>query len=237
LSERLDKVLVTRSLLKTRSQASMLIKQGDVLVNGIKELKPSRQVLETDNIELKVRDLYVGRGALKLIHALEEFKIDLSNKTVADCGASTGGFTQIALGAGASKVYAIDVGHDQLDEVLKNDKRVSNLEGVNLKHAFDLAEKVDYCVVDLSFISITMTFKTIHSLLKSGGQSIILIKPQFEAGRERLGKGGIVKAEHLNDIIDEVKTWFHENGFKIEKFTESPVKGKDGNTEFLALVI
>ena len=236
MSERLDKAIITRGLLKTRSQASMLIKQGDVFVNDIKETKPSRQITETDIIELKVRDIYVGRGALKLIHALREFEIDFSHKVIADCGASTGGFTQVALGAGADKVYAIDVGHDQLDETLKNDRRVHNLEGINLKNDFKLPEKVDYCVADLSFISITMTFKVIQSLLKVGGRSIVLIKPQFEAGRERLGKGGIVKAEYLEEIIAEVKSWFYENGFKIEKMIESPVRGRDGNTEFLILV-
>lgn len=236
MSERLDKTLVQRGMLKTRSQASMLIKQGDVLVNGKKETKASLQITQEDELSLVTRDLYVGRGALKLMHAMREFKIDFQNKVIADCGASTGGFTQIALQAGAKKIYAIDVGHDQLDETLKQNPRVENLEGVNLKNDFSLSEKVDICVVDLSFISITLTFQTIHSLLKPGGVAIVLIKPQFEAGRKRLGKNGIVKKEDLSEIISEVETWFKENNFHIKNIIESPIEGKTGNLEYLALI-
>lgn len=236
LGERLDKALVERGLLKSRSQASLLIRQGDISVNGSRVIKPGKLVTDSDEIEVMTRNIYVGRGALKLIHAINEFRIDFSNKTVADCGASTGGFTQIALQHGAQKVYAIDVGHDQLDETLKKNPKVENIEGVNLKYEFNLKEKVDLCVVDLSFISLKLTYPTISSFLKKGGRSIVLIKPQFEAGKERIGKGGIVKLENVDIIIEEVKAWFLENNFNIDQLIESPVLGKDGNKEFLALI-
>lgn len=214
----------------------MLIKQGDVLLNGEKVLKAGKLVSDTDQIEIKSRNIYVGRGAFKLLHALKEFEIDFSDKVIADCGASTGGFTQVALEKGAKKVYAIDVGHDQLDDILKAHPRVENIEGINLKNDFTLPEKVDFCVVDLSFISLKMTYPTISTLLKPDGQSIVLIKPQFEAGRERLGKNGIVREEDLDEIISEVKEWFEVSGHTISKFIESPVLGKEGNKEFLALI-
>ena len=237
LGERLDKVLVERKLLKSRSQATMLIRQGDILVNGKKETKSSKLIEDSDEIEIKTRDIFVGRGALKLLHAIKEFDLDFANKTVADCGASTGGFTQVALQNGALRVYAIDVGHGQLDETLKNDIRVENIEGVNLKNEFKLSELVDYCVVDLSFISLKLTYPNIAKLLKPGGYSVVLIKPQFEAGnKERLGKGGIVKPQDVDIIRQEVVDWFVENNFKIVKLIDSPIYGKDGNKEFLALI-
>ncbi len=236
MSERIDKFMVEKEMVKTRSQARMLIKQGDVLCNGKQVSKPGYMVTEADQIEIKQRLLYVSRGAFKLVKAIEEFDLDFSGKVVADCGASTGGFTQVALQNGASKVYAIDVGHDQLDTLLENDSRVVNLEGINLKHPYELPEKVDICVCDISFISLTKVYPTIHSLLKPGGFSVVLIKPQFEAGSERLGKGAIVRSEFLSEILDEVKAWFKDNGFFIEKLCESPITGKTGNVEYLALI-
>tara|TARA_Y100000768_G_scaffold388383_1_gene383939 strand:+ start:952 stop:1668 length:717 start_codon:yes stop_codon:yes gene_type:complete len=236
VSERLDQVMLSKGLVKTRSQARMLIKQGDVQVNGTQILKPGKLVNEADAIEISERGLYVSRGAYKLLKAIEEFKLDFSNKVVADCGASTGGFTQVSLMKGAKKVYALDVGHDQLDQTLKVHPRVENIEGVNLKHSYELSEKVDFCVVDLSFISLKLTYPTIHSFLKAGGQSVVLIKPQFEAGKQRLGKNGLVAQEDLKTILDEVLTWFKEQGHEVKEVCESPITGKTGNTEYLALI-
>jgi 23S rRNA (cytidine1920-2'-O)/16S rRNA (cytidine1409-2'-O)-methyltransferase len=236
MSERLDKYMVDKELVKTRSQARMLIKQGDVYCNDFQVLKPGKLVSDTDVIKIKSDSIYVSRGAYKLLRAIEAFDLDFSGKVVADCGASTGGFTQVALQSGAAKVFAIDVGHDQLDEVLKQDTRVINFEGINLKNNFILPEPVDICVADLSFISIKKVYPTIKKLLTPQGYSIILIKPQFEAGRERLGKGGIVKAEHQETILEEVLAWFRENSFMVEKVCESPIKGKTGNQEYLALI-
>lgn len=236
MSERLDKFMTDIGMVKSRSQARMLIKQGDVLCNGEKVTKPGKLVSDTDQIEIKQRNLYVSRGAFKLLKAIEEFDLEFEGKIIADCGASTGGFTQVSLQHGASKVYAIDVGHDQLDEVLKQNPHVVNMEGINLKNDLVLPEKVDFCVADLSFISIKLVYPTMKSLLKSGGRSIVLIKPQFEAGQARLGKGAIVKPEYQQEILDEVLAWFKEHGHHIEKLCESPITGKTGNIEYLALV-
>ena len=236
MSERIDKFMLQTGMVKSRSQASMLIRQGDVLCNGKVVTKTGMPVSESDRIEIKQRSLYVSRGAFKLLKAIEEFDLDFSGKIIADCGASTGGFTQISLQAGAQKVYAIDVGHDQLDSLLLNDSRVINIEGVNLKHSYELPEKVDFCVTDISFISITKVFPTIFSFLKDGGKVVALLKPQFEAGKERLGKGGIVKPEYISQIKNEAQAWFRKNGFEIEKECESPVRGKEGNKEFLLLI-
>ncbi len=236
MSERIDKVMVEKELVKTRSQARMLIKQGDVLCNGKKVSKPGVLVNDNADIQIKERGLYVSRGAYKLLKAIEDFDLSFAGKVVADCGASTGGFTQVALQKGANKVYAIDVGHDQLDEILRINPLVTNMEGVNLKHPFELPEKVDICVTDISFISLTKVYPTIHSLLKPNGFSIVLIKPQFEAGPKRIARGGLVKPEHLGEIVDEVRTWFKDHNFVIDKFCESPITGKTGNVEYLALI-
>ncbi len=233
---RIDKFMVEKKMVLTRSQASMLIKQGDVFCNGKQVKKPGLDVSDADEIEIRTGKLYVSRGAYKLIRALDEFEMDVKDKVVADCGASTGGFTQVCLERGASKVYAIDVGHDQLHELVKNDPRVINMEGVNLKDKLELPEKVDLAVADISFISLRLVFPTIASLLKENAKAIVLVKPQFEAGKERLGKGGIVSEAHQEEILDEVRTWFKENNYKINKLIESPIKGKTGNTEYLALI-
>jgi 23S rRNA (cytidine1920-2'-O)/16S rRNA (cytidine1409-2'-O)-methyltransferase len=236
MSERLDKEMLAREIVSTRSQASMLIKQGDVLLNGKKCTKPGKMIEPEDQIEISERDLYVGRGAYKLISAIEQFNIDLAGKVIADCGASTGGFTQVSLMKGAKHVYAIDVGHDQLDESLKSNSKVSNMEGVNLKFPCELPELIDFCLADLSFISIKLVYPTMKKMLKAGGKSMVLIKPQFEAGKERLGKGGLVKKWDQEVILQEVLDWFKENGHQVEGHFESPIKGKTGNVEYLALI-
>jgi len=233
---RIDKYLVESGRLKTRSQASMLIKQGHIVCNGSIVTKPSLIVSDDDIIEIMQDQIYVSRGAYKLIGAIKEFQLNLKGKVIADCGASTGGFTQVSLEAGASKVYAIDVGHNQLSPLLKDDDRVINLEGVNLKNDYTLPEKVDFVVADLSFISLSLVYPTMASLLKPNGRAVILIKPQFEAGRLRLTKNGIVKAEFLEEVLLEVKDWFSKNNYAIDKIIESPILGKTGNTEYLALI-
>lgn len=235
VSERIDKMMLEKALVKTRSQARMLIEQGDVYCNDILVKKPGLLVNQQDKIEIRNRSLFVSRGAYKLEKALVEFNIDPKDSVVADIGASTGGFTQLMLQRGARKVFAIDVGHDQLASELLEDSRVINLEGTNIKYALNLNELVDLCVIDLSFISITQVFKNIDALLKHGGQAVILIKPQFEAGKERLGKNGIVKDEKRREILQEVLKWFEANHFKIKSIVESPIQGKTGNVEYLAL--
>ncbi len=237
MADRIDKALVDRGILKTRSQAKMLIEQGCIFCNEKKVVKSSMKVEESDKLEVKEMNLYVSRGAYKMEKALVDFDIDPRGLIVADVGASTGGFTQVCLEAGASKVYAIDVGHDQLSDLVKNDARVVNLEGTNIKYPLELDEKVDLCVVDLSFISIRLVFKNIYNLLKSGGKAMVLIKPQFEAGKERMGKQGLIADDVRVVVLEEVKQWFSDNDYHIEKITESPIKGnKSGNIEYLSLV-
>lgn len=229
--------MVIRGLVKTRSQASMLIGQGDVFCNGKKVTKTGMKIEEHDIIEINQDKLYVSRGAFKLKKAIDEFKLNITEKVIADIGASTGGFTQVCLEYGASKVYAIDVGHDQLSELLKNNSKVINLEKTNIKDPLELPEKVDLCVVDLSFISIRKVFHNIFSLLKENGKVIALIKPQFEAGKERMGKNGLIKDLDREVIKKEVDTWFAQNFYEIENELISPIVGnKSGNVEYLYLI-
>ncbi len=235
--DRIDKVLVELGILKTRSQAKMLIEQGCVYHNDTQVKKAGLKVNSDDKFEIKEMNIYVSRGAYKLEKAMSEFELNLGDLIVADVGASTGGFTQVCLENGSKKVYAIDVGHDQLSDIIKNDERVVNLEGTNIKFPLELPELVDLCVVDLSFISIKLVYKNIHNLLKEGASSVVLIKPQFEAGASRLGKQGLVSDELQPVILDEVLSWFKENNFNVEKIIDSPIKGnKSGNKEYLALI-
>ena len=236
VSERIDKVMVTREMVTTRSQARMLIEQGDVYCNQKLVTKSGLKVDEHDTIEIRNRSLFVSRGAYKLEKALNQFNIDPTNMIVADVGASTGGFTQLMLQRGASKVYAIDVGHDQLAAALREDPRVVNMEGTNIKYPLELPELVDICVIDLSFISIRQVFKNIDALLRPEGQAVILIKPQFEAGRERLGKNGLIKDDAVREeVLKEVLDWFKEHSYNLTEVDLSPIQGKTGNTEYLAL--
>lgn len=238
MSERLDRLMLSREMVKTRSQARMLIEQGDVQVNGKQVTKPGHSTKEIDIIEIVDRTLYVGRGAYKLEKAIEEFKLNFEGLIVADVGASTGGFTQVCLNAGAKKVFAIDVGTGQLAQILRDDERVVNLEGINAKHPIELpeSEKVDAFVMDVSFISIKHVLLNSMALLRPGGFGMVLIKPQFEAGPERVGKKGIIKEEHREEILEEVLEWFEQNGIKLEALAPSPITGKTGNVEYLSLL-
>ena len=236
MQKRIDIFLVESGKLKSRSQARMLIKQGDVYCNDQKEKKKGLLVSESDVIEIKQDYHFVSRGALKLVKAIESFNLDFKDKIIADCGASTGGFTQVSLIEGAKRVYAIDVGRDQLEASLLKDPRVINMPSVNLKNPLNLAEKVDFCVADLSFISIKKVFPNMLKLLKDEGLCVVLIKPQFEAGKERVGKNGIVKESAREEILEEVLAWFKSNGHKILSCIESPITGKSGNKEYLALI-
>ena len=237
MADRIDKVMVERGMVKTRSQASMLICQGDVTCNGKVVTKTGLKVGETDNIEIQHDHLYVSRGAFKLKRALIDFNINLNGKVVADIGASTGGFTQVCLEAGASRVYSIDVGHDQLSPMLRDDKRVFNMEGTNIKFPVSLPEKVDIAVIDISFISITKVFDNVADLLKENGKVIALIKPQFEAGKERIGKNGLINDEVRDTVLFEIRNWFSSHHYKVVEEVISPIVGnKSGNVEFLFLI-
>lgn len=237
MKDRADKVLTEKGLVASRSQAKSLIENGEVTVNG-NVLKKAGDLIDPSD-EIKVNTpLFVGRGAFKLLHALEKFKIPVNDLVFLDVGASTGGFTEILLENGARKVYAIDVGHDQLAQKLRSDSRVINLEGTNIKELSSLPELADGAVMDLSFISITKILENVKVLLKPNAPLIALIKPQFEAGKERLPRDGVIKDSKIqDDILKEVTTFAISNGWTLKGVTDSPIEGKSGNKEFLAYLI
>jgi 23S rRNA (cytidine1920-2'-O)/16S rRNA (cytidine1409-2'-O)-methyltransferase len=231
--ERADKVLADKNLVASRSQAKSHIENGDVTVNGIVIKKAGELIDPEAKIEVN-SPLFVGRGALKLEEALAQFKIPVSNKIFLDVGASTGGFTEVLLNHGAVKVYAIDVGHDQLAEKLRKDSRVINLEGTNIKDLSELPDRAHGAVMDLSFISITKVLDSVGKLLHPKSDLIALVKPQFEAGRERLPRDGVIKDPKVqNAVLNEVITFAKANGWNHHQTIDSPIEGKSGNKEFL----
>lgn len=234
MKERADKVLFDRGLVSSRSQAKSLIENGDVSVNGLK-IKKAGELISPD-AEISVPTLqFVGRGALKLEKALSEFTIPVTGKVFLDVGASTGGFTEVLLHGGAEKVYAIDVGHDQLARKLLDDSRVINMEGTNIKDLTSLPELADGAVMDLSFISITKILGNVSNLLKPDADLIVLIKPQFEAGRDRTPKDGVIKDSKLQEtVLNEVLDFARGNGWVVKATIDSPIEGKAGNKEFLS---
>ena len=233
MKERADKVLADLKLVTSRSQAKSLIEKGDVLVDGHTVKKASELISPTSKIEINV-PLFVGRGAFKLEKALEHFNIDVQDKIILDVGASTGGFTEILLMKGAAKVYAIDVGHGQLAAKLKLNPKVINLEGTNIKDLTSLPELADGVVMDLSFISITKVLDHVKNLLKPHSFLMALVKPQFEAGVERLPKDGVVKDEVVREqILNEVVEFAKSNNWQHLETILSPIQGKSGNVEYL----
>jgi 23S rRNA (cytidine1920-2'-O)/16S rRNA (cytidine1409-2'-O)-methyltransferase len=230
--ERADITLVNLGLAISRSQATLLIKEGVVYWNEVPVKKASQKVTE-ETLEVRKDVHYVGRGAHKIEGALKQFDISVNDLVVADVGASTGGFTDYVLRNGASKVYAIDVGHDQLAAPLREDPRVINLEGKNIRYPLELEEKVDLAVVDLSYISLRLTLESIFLLVKDGGEIVTLFKPQFEAGKERVPRTGIVKDEIREIVLEEFCKWCEEQNYKIVDQMVSPIKGKTGNLEYL----
>ena len=233
--QRLDVALVERALVETRSKAQSLIMARRVLVNGAFVDKAGAGV--TDEDEVRIAELehpWVGRGGMKLAHALEAFGIEVAGKVCADIGASTGGFTDVMLKKGARKVYAIDVGYGQLDASLRNDPRVVNREKVNARYlqAEDFEDRVEFVSIDVSFISLELILPTVTRFLD--GELVALIKPQFEVGKGDVGKGGIVRDEtKRRAAVDSVVAFAREHGYEVNGVIESPVKGAEGNVEFL----
>lgn len=231
--KRADLCLVDLGFAKSRSQAQLLIKEGCVYFKAKRVEKASMLV---NSLELEIRgeaSHYVGRGWQKLAGALESFKIDPCGCITADIGASTGGFTQVLLEKGAKKVYALDVGHDQLASELKTDSRVVNMEGINIRYFEGFPEKIDLAVADLSYISLTLVLNSIFNLLSDKGQLVVLVKPQFEVGPERIGKKGVVKS--LSDqlfALKKVYDWCLEHNYIPTQVLISPIFGKTGNREF-----
>lgn len=240
MTERADKLLFKKGLCKSRSAAKTLIEEGKVMCGAKPVFKPS-ELLDCDAKITVTGDMkFVSRGGYKLEGALDSFGIDVSGDVCADIGASTGGFTDCLLQRGAKKVYAVEGGHSQLDPSLLKDEHVISIEGFNAKNLSPATtgELCDTVVMDVSFISQTLLHKNVFDILKPGGKFISLIKPQFEAGKENIGKGGIAKAESYPYVKSSVCSSAEKCGLKLSSdIIESPVKGGDGNTEFLALFI
>jgi 23S rRNA (cytidine1920-2'-O)/16S rRNA (cytidine1409-2'-O)-methyltransferase len=240
--ERIDKLLVERGLAESRTKAQAMVMAGVVLVDEQRVEKPSQQFDPSTTIRIKGGDdptsRYVGRGGLKLEAALREFQIDVRGLICLDVGASTGGFTDCLLQHGATKVVALDVGHNQIDWRLRNDPRVEVREGVNARYLKpeDFAGKFDLAVMDVSFISATKVLPAIVPLLVNGGMIVTLIKPQFEIGRGEVGGGGIVRdATKRARVIDQVNDAARALGLRVVNVIESPLFGAEGNVEFLAV--
>ena len=235
--ERLDVLLVSRGLAETRTKAQAIIMSGDVYVGGQKADKPGMSYEDTVEIEVRGQACpYVSRGGLKLEKALRDFGVYPTGYVCSDSGASTGGFTDCLLQQGAAKVFAIDVGYGQLAWKIRQDPRVVCMERTNIRYVQpeDLGEPLDLSVVDVSFISLKIVLPAIARLLKPTGQVLCLIKPQFEAGKEKVGKKGVVRdpAVHL-EVLEHFVALADELGFTIRNLTFSPVKGPEGNIEFL----
>lgn len=235
MKKRVDQLLVERGLVDSRAKAQALILAGEVLVNGQKLDKPGHSVDEDARMELLAKLPYVSRGGYKLAGALDHFGIDPAGWTCIDIGSSTGGFTDVLLQRGAKKVVGVDVGKGQLDWKLRTDPRVEVREGVNARYLDpnDFADKFDLAVCDASFISVTLLLPAMAPLLREDGKMVILVKPQFEAGRNEVGKGGIVRDAAVQQAAcDKVRACIEGLGF-IAQLTDSPILGAEGNKEFL----
>jgi 23S rRNA (cytidine1920-2'-O)/16S rRNA (cytidine1409-2'-O)-methyltransferase len=232
--QRLDSLLVARELAENRSQAQALIMAGKVTVSGKVITKPGSLVDENANLELAEKPPYVSRGGFKLAHALNEFKLNVSSLIAADIGASTGGFTDCLLQRSAKRVYAIDVGYGQLDYKLRQDPRVVVMERVNAHYPFSLPKKVNMATIDLSFISVTKVIPNIIGHLMPPGYIIVLFKPQFEAERKEVGKGGIIKDPQVHArVIGRFIVWAIDHELRLRGLIASPILGAEGNKEFL----
>ncbi|MBF1010044.1 MAG: TlyA family RNA methyltransferase [Lachnoanaerobaculum sp.] len=237
MKDRLDILLVKCGLAESREKAKAVIMSGIVYVDGQKEDKAGQTFADTANIEVRGSTLkYVSRGGLKLEKAMECFDVSVKDKVCMDIGASSGGFTDCMLQNGAKKVYAVDVGHGQLAWKLRNDTRVVVMEKTNIRYVKpeDIGESIDFASIDVSFISLSKVLPAAYNLLGERGEIVALIKPQFEAGREKVGKKGVVreKSTHI-EVIQNCFAYAKENGFFVRELEFSPVKGPEGNIEYL----
>lgn len=237
---RLDVAVFERGLAETREKAKALIMAGSVYLNGQKALKGGAAVKDTDIIEVRgAVNPYVSRGGLKLHKAVQNFGLSLEGCVCMDIGASTGGFTDCMLSNGAAKVYAIDVGYGQLAWKLRCDERVVNMERTNFRYVTheQIPEQVDFASVDVSFISLRKILPVMRELLRDGGRAVCLIKPQFEAGRENVGKKGVVRDRTVHEsVVASITEFAAESGFNVCNVDFSPIKGPEGNIEYLMLV-
>ena len=237
MKKRLDILVTERGLAESREKAKTFIMAGQVYVDGQKADKPGDTFSEDAAVEVRGKGLpYVSRGGLKLEKAMREFGLQLQGRTCMDIGASTGGFTDCMLQNGAQRVYSVDVGYGQLAWSLRTDPRVVNLERTNARYLTQeqVPEEIGFFSVDVSFISLTLILPAVRPLLAEHGQAVCLIKPQFEAGREKVGKKGVVRDKAVHEeVIEKIRSFALENGFSVLGLTFSPVKGPEGNIEYL----
>ena len=240
MKERLDVLLVNRGFAPSREKAKAMIMEGNVFVENQREDKAGSSFDVNANIEIKGNTLkYVSRGGLKLEKAMTHFGIELTNKICMDIGASTGGFTDCMLQNGAKKVYAVDVGYGQFAWKLRQDERVVCMEKTNIRYVTpeDIADRLDFASVDVSFISLTKVLEPARNLLQDDGEMVCLIKPQFEAGREKVGKKGVVREKSVHEeVICKVIDYAVSIGFVVLNLEYSPIKGPEGNIEYLVYI-
>ncbi len=232
--ERLDQLLVTRGLAASRTLAQRYIEAGEVRVDGVVVDKPGTRVETEAQVEVEARPQFASRGGLKLQAALDRFAVPVPGRVALDVGASTGGFTDVLLQAGAARVYAVDVGYGQLAWELRQDPRVVVMERVNIRHLESLPEPVDLVVIDVSFISLKLVLPAVRRLGRPDADVVALVKPQFEVGKGQVGKGGVVRdpRQHRAVLLDIVG-WALGEGFGVRGLTRSPIQGPAGNIEFL----
>ncbi len=235
--QRIDTLLVARGLAEGREKARIMVMEGSVIADNKPVVNPSTLVRNDAEVTLLKNPSFVSRGGLKLAGALDQFQVDVSSLVVVDVGASTGGFTDCLLERGASRVYAVDVGYGQIDYSLRKDPRVVVMERVNARYPFELPETVALATIDVSFISVEKVVPTVADLVKCGGHLIVLVKPQFEAGKRQVGKGGIVKNPLVHaSVLGRFICWAVERHFRLEGLIASPVPGAKGNKEFFVLL-
>lgn len=237
MKKRLDVLVFEKGYAESREKAKAIIMAGDIYVDNQKADKCGQSYDENVNIEFRGKaPKYVSRGGLKLEKAIENFNLDLSGKITMDIGASTGGFTDCMLQNGAEKVYSIDVGYGQLAWKLRNDKRVVNLERTNMRKvtAEQVPDKIDFFSIDVSFISLKLLLPVARELLSENAEAVCLIKPQFEAGREKVGKKGVVRDPEVHiEVVESIYNFCLENGYSVLNLDFSPIKGPEGNIEYL----
>ena len=242
MKKRLDLLLVEKKFFETREKAKREIMAGNVIVNEQAVTKAGMMFKDTDELNIRIKDKlkYVSRGGLKLEKAIKIWNLDFKDKLVLDIGASTGGFTDCSLQNGAKLVFSVDVGKNQLDWKLRNNEKVVSMEEMHIKDLkeSDLkGEKVDFIVIDVSFISLTKVIPYFKKFLKEDGKIIMLIKPQFEVGREKIGKNGVVENEEYHDeAIKKIISFSKECGYELIGVEDSPIRGAKGNKEFLMLL-
>ena len=235
--KRADLLLAERGLAESREQAQILIMEGLVFAPSGRVAKSSSPLAEDTPLEVRGRLPYVSRGGLKLAHALEVFGLNVDGQVALDVGASTGGFTDCLLQQGAARVYALDVGHGQLHHKIRTDKRVEVMEKCNARHPFDLPERVDLVVMDVSFISLSLVVPQAAAHLRDGGLIAALVKPQFEAERGQVGRGGVVRDPKVHAAaLGKMVVWATEQGLRVRNMCASPILGDKGNREFFLLL-